>query len=223
MDEVFLGFRLARGGAQEYFGVHADLVTYGKTLGGGLPVGVLCGRSELMRRFRDDRPTDFCFARGTFNAHPYVLGAMHEFLLHLDRPEVRESYQRLDDVWDGRARELNRRLEHLGLPVRVANLTSVWTVLYPRPGRYHWMFQFYLRQAGISLSWIGTGRMIFSHNWTDADFAAFAERFLAAASAMRDDGWWWTSPELTGEAIKRQVLHETLRARLRRRPSNALG
>ena len=44
-DEVFVGFRLAYGGAQEYFGVRADLVTYGKTLGGGLPVGVVCGRA----------------------------------------------------------------------------------------------------------------------------------------------------------------------------------
>ena len=45
-DEVFVGFRLAPGGAQEYFGVRADMVTYGKTLGGGLPVGVLCGRAR---------------------------------------------------------------------------------------------------------------------------------------------------------------------------------
>ena len=51
-DEVFVGFRLACGGAQEYFGVRADLVTYGKTLGGGLPIGVVCGRSRLMKRFR---------------------------------------------------------------------------------------------------------------------------------------------------------------------------
>ena len=62
-DEVFVGFRLAPGGAQEYFGVRADLVTYGKTLGGGLPIGVVCGRHELMKRFRDDRPADVCFAR----------------------------------------------------------------------------------------------------------------------------------------------------------------
>jgi glutamate-1-semialdehyde 2,1-aminomutase len=48
-DEVFVGFRLARGGAQEYFGVRADMVTYGKSLGGGLPIGVVCGRKELMR------------------------------------------------------------------------------------------------------------------------------------------------------------------------------
>ena len=66
-DEVFVGFRLALGGAQEYFGVQADLVTYGKTLGGGLPVGVVCGRHEWMKRFRDDRPADVCLARGTFN------------------------------------------------------------------------------------------------------------------------------------------------------------
>jgi glutamate-1-semialdehyde 2,1-aminomutase len=45
-DEVFVGFRLAPGGAQEYFGVRADMVTYGKTLGGGLPVGVVCGRAR---------------------------------------------------------------------------------------------------------------------------------------------------------------------------------
>ena len=55
-DEVFLGFRLARGGAQEYFGVRADMVTYGKTVAGGLPIGVVCGRSHLMKRFREDRP-----------------------------------------------------------------------------------------------------------------------------------------------------------------------
>src|SRR5437879_6305765 len=47
-DEVFVGFRLAAGGAQEYFGVRADMVTYGKSLAGGLPIGVVCGRKDLM-------------------------------------------------------------------------------------------------------------------------------------------------------------------------------
>src|SRR4029077_4097164 len=70
-DEVFVGFRLAPGGAQEYFGVKADMVTYGKSLGGGLPIGVVGARNKLMRRFRDERPADVCFARGTFNSHPY--------------------------------------------------------------------------------------------------------------------------------------------------------
>jgi len=88
-DEVFVGFRLARGGAQEYFGVRADMVTYGKTLGGGLPVGVLCGRKDLMRRFREDRPADICFARGTFNSHPYVMTAMEEFLRRIETSDIR--------------------------------------------------------------------------------------------------------------------------------------
>ena len=88
-DEVFVGFRLAPGGAQEYFGVKADMVTYGKTVGGGFPIGVVCGRHDLMKRFRDDRPADICFARGTFNSHPYVMGAMYEFLQRMETPEVR--------------------------------------------------------------------------------------------------------------------------------------
>src|SRR5262249_57309475 len=62
-DEVFVGFRIAPGGAQEYFGVAADMVTYGKTLGGGFPVGVLSGRARFMKRFRESRPADICFAR----------------------------------------------------------------------------------------------------------------------------------------------------------------
>jgi glutamate-1-semialdehyde 2,1-aminomutase len=98
-DEVFVGFRLARGGAQEYFGVRADLVTYGKTLGGGLPVGVVCGRRAWMKRFRDDRPADICFARGTFNSHPYVMGAMDAFLDYLDSPEVERIYAGVDRIW----------------------------------------------------------------------------------------------------------------------------
>ena len=66
--------------------MRADMVTYGKTVAGGLPVGVLCGRHEFMRRFRDDRPADICFARGTFNSHPYVMGAMYEFLTTARQP-----------------------------------------------------------------------------------------------------------------------------------------
>jgi glutamate-1-semialdehyde 2,1-aminomutase len=213
-DEVFVGFRLARRGAQEYFGVEADMVTYGKTLGGGLPVGVLCGRKALMKRFRDDRPSDICFARGTFNAHPYVMGAMHEFLERLDRPEIRDLYPTLERVWNTRANALNERLAAEGLPVRVANLSSIWTVCYTQPSRYNWMLQYYLRAEGLALSWVGTGRFIFSLNYGDADFAAVADRFVAAARAMRDDGFWWSDAALTNKSIKRRILHEMVRARL---------
>jgi len=212
LDEVFVGFRIAPRGAQEYFGVQADLVTYGKTLAGGLPIGVVCGRADLMRRFREDRPGDLCFARGTFNSHPYVMGAMHEFLQRLEAPAMQRLYDGLDATWDARAARLNARLEHDKLPVRVANLSSIWTVCYTVPSRYNWMFQYYLRGAGLALAWIGTGRLVFSLNYTDADFEAVADRFVTAARSMLEDGWWWSDPDLTNRGIRRRVLEETLAA-----------
>jgi glutamate-1-semialdehyde 2,1-aminomutase len=212
-DEVFVGFRLAPGGAQEYFGVRADMVTYGKTVAGGLPVGVLCGLAKYMRRFREDRPADICFARGTFNAHPYVMGAMHEFLLRLETEAVRSLYRNLDDVWNARAKLLNERLAAAQLPVRVANLSTIWTLYYTAPSRYNWMFQYYLRAAGLALSWVGTGRLIFSLNYTEADFAQAADRVLSAAREMQQDGWWWNEPQLTNKSIRRRVFKEMIQAR----------
>jgi glutamate-1-semialdehyde 2,1-aminomutase len=212
-DEVFVGFRLGLRGAQEYFGVRADMVTYGKTVAGGLPVGVLCGRAALMRRFREDRPADICFARGTFNSHPYVMGAMHEFLSRLETDAVRALYRDLDARWDSRAQALNDRLAAAELPVRVANLSTIWTICYTAPSRYNWMFQYYLRAAGLSLSWVGTGRLIFSLNYTDADFAEVADRILSAAREMHGDGWWWPPPQLTNKAIRRRLFKEMIQAR----------
>ncbi len=212
-DEVFVGFRLAPGGAQAYFGVSADLVTYGKTLGGGLPIGVLCGKREWMRRFRDDAPADICFARGTFNSHPYVMGAMHAFLRKLDEPEVVARYQDIDAVWNRRAQSLNQRLAEEGMPVQVANMSSIWTVLYTQPGSYHWLFQYYLRLEGLALSWVGTGRIIFSLNFSDTEFEVVTERFVAAAQAMRNGGWWWTDGLQTHKTIKRRVLRELIKAK----------
>src|SRR5438552_9915391 len=153
-DEVFVGFRLAPGGAQQYFGVRADMVTYGKTLAGGLPIGVICGRKDLMRRFRDDRPVDVCFARGTFNSHPYVMLAMDEFLARLNDAKFRAVYDGLDETWNARARQLNESLAARNLPVRVSNLSSIWMVHYTEPSRHNWMLQYYLRAEKLTLSWV---------------------------------------------------------------------
>jgi glutamate-1-semialdehyde 2,1-aminomutase len=209
-DEVFLGFRLAPGGAQAYFGVQADMVTYGKTLGGGLPVGVVCGRSTYMKRFREERPGDICFARGTFNAHPYVMGAMKAFLDAQQTPEIARLYEGIDERWDGRADQLNSMLAEQGLPVRVANMSTVWTVLYTKPSRYNWMLQFYLRAHGLALSWVGSGRLIFSLNYGDEEFAEVAKRFTQAAQDMQDAGWW-DGPEQSNKTIRKGIFREMLR------------
>lgn len=214
-DEVFVGFRLAPGGAQEYFGVHADMVTYGKTLGGGLPVGVVCGKAKWMKRYREDAPGDICFARGTFNSHPYVMGAMNVFLRSLDTDVIKAYYADLDATWNRRAQALNQRLKEAGVPVQVANLSSIWTVLYTQPACYNWLFQHYLRLEGLALSWVGTGRIVFSLNYTQEDFDSVSRSFVRAAENMQRDGWWWSNPALTNKSIKRRILREILQAKLK--------
>jgi len=100
------------------------------------------------------------------------------------------------------------------LPVQVANLSSIWTICYTRPSAYNWMLQYYLRAEGLALSWIGTGRLIFSLNYTEADYQAVADRFVAAAEAMRRGGWWWEDPLASNREIKRRILREMITHRL---------
>ncbi len=210
IDEVFVGFRLAKGGAQAYFGVQADLVCYGKTLGGGLPVGVVCGRRRWMERFREERPADICCARGTFNAHPYVMVAMNAFLRRLDDADIQALYDTLDSTWDERLLRFNRAMREANLPLEAAALSTIWTINYTQPSRYHWLLQYYLRAHGLALSWVGTGRLVFSLNYTDADMDEVIHRFIAAGHAMQADGWWWSHPDLTHRRIRRQLAKELL-------------
>ena len=212
-DEVFTGFRLAYRGAQEFYGIKADLVTYGKTLGGGLPIGVLAGSHRLMQRFKDEQPVNVSFARGTFNSHPYVMGAMNVFLNRIRRADIQQQYQESESLWNSRVTAFNQRLQSEALPLRITNIHSILSVLYTQPSRYNWMFQFYLRQAGLGLSWTGTGRLIMSYSFTDAQFSDVIDRFVTAAHQMEAGGWWWQNPELTNKAIKRQFLVDMLSAR----------
>jgi len=216
VDEVFTGFRLAPRGACEYFGVQPDMVTYGKTLGGGLPVGVLCGRADLMRRYKADRPGDICFARGTFNSHPHVMGAMDQFLQWHASAEAAVAYDGVDARWNARADGLNARLEAEGLSPRVANLGTVWTTFYTKPSRYNWMLQYYLRAEGIALGWTGSGRFIFSFAFGETEFAEVAERYLAAVRAFEADGWASAPEGQDNKGLRRQVLREMLNKRFGR-------
>jgi glutamate-1-semialdehyde 2,1-aminomutase len=214
-DEVLTGFRLAYRGAQEYFGVAADLVTYGKTLGGGLPLGVLCGRGELMQRFREEAPADICVARGTFSAHPYVMTSMRAFLGRIRQPQLQACYAGAESLWKVRVERLNGQLAAEHLPVCIAHVQSILTLLYSRPSRYNWMLQFYLRAEGLELAWTGTGRMILPLNCPEADFLEIAQRLVRAARQMQADGWWWQGPHLTNRWIQRRMARDLLLASLR--------
>jgi glutamate-1-semialdehyde 2,1-aminomutase len=211
-DEVFLGFRLAPGGAQEYFGVRADMVTYGKTVAGGYPVGVVCGRQDLMQRFRAERPADLCFARGTFNAHPTVMGGMAAFLARLKTPEIAAVYEGQEERWIARAQRFNQVMQAQGLPMRATQMHSIWTIGYSEPSRYNWMLQYYLRWHGLALSWVGTARLIFSLNFSDADFDEVLAAFVRAGQDMKAHGWWTPIEGQSNKSIRRGILREVFAA-----------
>jgi glutamate-1-semialdehyde 2,1-aminomutase len=194
-DEVYTGFRLAPGGAQEYFGVRADVVTYGKTVGGGMPIGVVCGRRELMKRADPDRPMRMAYVVGTFSAHPVVMGAMNEFLHWLMEPDTAAEYASANARCSDWAHGVNQRMAALSLPVRIVNLGTVWTVLFSEPSRFSWLFQYYLRAEGVTLSWVGTGRCLSSLDFTDEHYRDLDDKLCAAAQTMKGDGWWLTAKE----------------------------
>jgi len=189
-DEVYTGFRLAPGGAQAFFGVRADLVVYGKTVAGGMPIGVVCGRKALMQRFDPVRPMRIAYVIGTFSAHPVVMGAMNEFLRWVTAPAAIEQYAEMNERCARWAGETNRLLAERSLPVRVVHLGTVWTVLFTEPGRYNWLLQYYLRAEGVTLSWVGTGRCLTAMDFTPGDYEALQTKLVAAARQMHADGWW---------------------------------
>jgi glutamate-1-semialdehyde 2,1-aminomutase len=100
----------------------------------------------------------------------------------------------------------------------------VFTVLFTAAGRYHWMLQFYLRAEGLHLSWIGSGRFIFGHDYEDDDFREVVARFVRAAEAMREDGFLGTPEGVEAQDLNRIVLGEMVQAFFRRsRPAIAGG
>jgi glutamate-1-semialdehyde 2,1-aminomutase len=206
-DEVYTGFRLAQGGAQEYFGVPADIVVYGKTLSGGMPIGVGCGKKDLMRRFDPRHPTRIAYVIGTFSAHPLVMGTMNEFLSWVTQPDTVHLYNEAKQRCEEWVQSTNRELAALALPLRVVNFATVWTVLFKEPSRYNWLLQYYLRAEGVTLSWVGTGRCLSSMDFTTDDYQELQQKLINAAQHMKAEAWW-LSEEQQPEREKR------MRARL---------
>ena len=206
-DEVFSGFRLAPGGAQEYFGVQADMIVYGKSVAGGMPIGVVCGKTELMRRFDPEHPMRIAYVIGTFSAHPLVMGAMNEFLKWLVQPATASLYVEAKRRCEQWVRSTNESLGKLSLPVRVMNFATIWTVLFKEPGRYNWLLQYYLRAEGVTLSWVGTGRCMSSMDFTPADYQELQSKLVNAAQTMKGDGWWLNEEQQPGR-------ESTMRSRL---------
>jgi glutamate-1-semialdehyde 2,1-aminomutase len=122
-DEVITGFRIAEGGAQEYFGVIPDLVTFGKILGGGFPIGAFAGKKEFMERIA---PAGDVYQAGTFNGNPISITAGLETMKHLDK----EFYQEMDVKGLEMRRGLQDILEDASLNYQVAGLSSMFQIYF---------------------------------------------------------------------------------------------
>ena len=119
-DEVITGFRLALGGAQEYFGVKADLVTFGKIIGGGMPVGAYCGSRALMEQVAPCGPV---YQAGTLSGNPVAMAAGLAQLNYLkDHPEV---YTHIASKGEKLAAGLRATIAKAGAPVVVNQIGSL--------------------------------------------------------------------------------------------------
>ena len=119
-DEVMTGFRLARGGAQELLGVKADIVTYGKVLGGGLPVGAFAAKKEIMKHLAPEGPV---YQAGTLSGNPLAMAAGLAMLQALDTdPQI---YTRLAEKTERLEMGLNTVLENKGIPYQINRLGSM--------------------------------------------------------------------------------------------------
>jgi glutamate-1-semialdehyde 2,1-aminomutase len=122
-DEVMTGFRLAPGGAQERLNIKADLVTYGKVIGGGMPVGAFGGKNEIMQHIA---PVGNVYQAGTLSGNPLAVAAGYTTLSVLkNNPEI---YTQLDSVGNQLKRELSAILTEKGIAHTINQLGSMISV-----------------------------------------------------------------------------------------------
>ncbi len=128
-DEVVTGFRLALGGAQEYFGVTPDLATYGKIVGGGGPLGCVAGRAEVMDCVNPSRRgrADYAYINGTLHGNPIAAAAGLATLRVLERPGFYEDLNRRAAALTAALQEV---LDRHGLPAIAAGRNSFWQLLF---------------------------------------------------------------------------------------------
>jgi glutamate-1-semialdehyde 2,1-aminomutase len=124
LDEVITGFRLSMGGAQEYFGVDADIITMGKIVGGGFPIGVLGARTEIMDFITPMGPV---YNAGTFNGHPVSMTAGLTTLKILESERIIE---RVTDTGNKIQKSLKESVDDIGLGYQVQGIGPMFQIYF---------------------------------------------------------------------------------------------
>lgn len=191
-DEVITGFRMAPGGAQELFGVRADLATYGKVLGGGMPIGVVAGHSRYMDAIDGgfwaygdmSYPQAMTtFFAGTFCKHPLAMASTRAVLRRLkqDGPALQ---QRLNEKTAELAATLNMFFEHESVPIKVVRCGSLFRFAFS--GNMDLLF-YHLLEKGI---YIWEGRNLFlSTAHTEKDIELIVRAVKESCFELRQGGF----------------------------------
>ena len=184
-DEVITGFRMHPGGAQALFNINADLATYGKVIGGGLPIGVIAGKKQFMDaldggfwQYGDTSfpETGVTYFAGTFVRHPLVLSTAKASLQYMKEkgPGLQKS---INDKAQHLADKLNAEMERRALPMYVAHFGSLWKIKFKEEVPYYELMYTLMREKGIHI-WDGFPCfMTEAHTQTDLDLivTAFTE------------------------------------------------
>jgi acyl transferase domain-containing protein/glutamate-1-semialdehyde aminotransferase len=190
-DEVVTGFRTHPGGAQALFGVRADIATYGKVVGGGLPIGIVAGRSAYLDaldggtwRYGDESIPEVgvTFFAGTFVRHPLALAAARAVLLRL-KEEGPELQRKLNLRTTRFVETLNTHAEKVMAPVRVTHFGSWFCFNFPHDLPLASLFFAYMRAKGMHL-WEGRpGFLTLAHS--DADVERVITAFKETLAEMQ--------------------------------------
>ena len=128
-DEVITGFRIEYGGCQEYYNINPDLITYGKAVGGGLPIGVVAGSKRVMNTFSGAEDTPAIFAGGTFSGNPLTMAAGFGALEYL-KENKDEIYPYLHSQGNRIAKEINEFCRSSNIPVQMMNAGSMLHLIF---------------------------------------------------------------------------------------------
>ncbi|MBB3257989.1 amino acid adenylation domain-containing protein [Paraburkholderia bannensis] len=194
VDEVVTGFRVHPAGMQGYWGIKGDMATYGKVVGGGLPVGVLAGSAQYMDaldggqwQFGDASVPEVppTFFAGTFVRHPVVLAAMKAVLLHLKAagPALQET---LGARMEGLVQRINTHLEKVGIATRAESFSSWFYISFAGEDRLGSLFYAYMRYLGVHIMEGFPCFLTTSHS--DEDIRKIGDAFVASIAALQGAG-----------------------------------
>jgi glutamate-1-semialdehyde aminotransferase/acyl carrier protein len=192
-DEVITGFRICPGGAQQYFDVKADLATYGKIIGGGMPIGVVAGRSRFMDTFdggqwqyNDDSfpAAGVTFFAGTFVRHPLAIAAVHATLQYLKAqgPSLQDGVNRRTTRL---VSELNAFFEEREVKFKVDHFASQMFIRVNEAGELGTLLFYHLRDRGIHVLENFPSYLTAAH--TDQDIDEIIAAFKDSVLEMQED------------------------------------